>query len=208
MESEVIHDVLVENETIKTIYSRRAVRKYKDKPVDHALIEQILDAGRMAPSAINKQPWKFYVFTNKEKIAELSKEAAKGAAKSFFKSGIKEIVKTAASVLHFPHKSDFTKGDNSIFHGAPVVIFITSPKDNDWAQLDVGMCSQNIMLAAKALGLDSCPVGMGKFIEKSKLYPSLNIPDTEQIDLSIILGYGDENPELHPRVKNSAVYFS
>ena len=44
-------------ETGKTIYERRAVRRYKDKPVDRKLIEQVLDAGRMAPSAMNKQPW-------------------------------------------------------------------------------------------------------------------------------------------------------
>ena len=49
------------NDTLKTIYERRAVRKYKDRPVEKHLVEQLLDAGRMAPSAINRQPWKFYV---------------------------------------------------------------------------------------------------------------------------------------------------
>ena len=48
------------NDTIKIIYERRAVRKYKDISVEKNLIEQIIDTGRMAPSAINKQPWKFY----------------------------------------------------------------------------------------------------------------------------------------------------
>ena len=54
------------NEVLKIIYARRAVRKYNDKPLDRKIIEELLDAGRMAPSAINKQPWKFYILTKKE----------------------------------------------------------------------------------------------------------------------------------------------
>src|ERR1035437_1286380 len=73
------------NETLKTIYERRSVRKYLNKPVDKAIIEKILDAGRMAPSAINKQPWGFHILTNKETIRTFSKEITKVAAKDFIK---------------------------------------------------------------------------------------------------------------------------
>src|ERR1017187_10222503 len=65
------------NETIKTVYERRAVRKYKDIVIERKIIEQLVDAGRMAPSAINKQSWKFYVLTNKEDIKIFSKEISK-----------------------------------------------------------------------------------------------------------------------------------
>ena len=58
----------LKNEKIKIIYERRAVRKFIDKPVERKLIEQVIFAGTMAPSAINKQPWKFYVITNKPNI--------------------------------------------------------------------------------------------------------------------------------------------
>lgn len=194
------------NDILKTIYTRRAIRKYKNKIVERNLIEQVLDAGRMAPSAINKQPWKFYILTNKEQIKLFSKETAKAAAKVIFKSGIKGIVKAASSFLHFSHDMDFFKAEDPIFHGAPVVIFITSPKDNEWASLDIGMCSQNMMLAAKSLGLDSCLVGLGKFVEQTKIFSTLNVPKTEHVNLSIILGYGDENPIPHERIKTNAVY--
>ena len=56
------------NEVLKTIYERRAVRKYKHVTVARELIDMLLDAGRMAPSAMNKQPWKFYVLTDQKKI--------------------------------------------------------------------------------------------------------------------------------------------
>src|SRR4249919_3456647 len=90
METVVGPKTRLTNETLKIIYQRRAVRKFKDKPVDRKLIEQVISAGTMAPSAINKQPWKFYVLTTKLNIRNFSKEISKATLKSFFKSGVKE----------------------------------------------------------------------------------------------------------------------
>jgi nitroreductase len=199
-------DKRYDNAILKTIYERRSVRKYKDKAVEKIIIEQLLDAGRMAPSAINKQPWKFYVLTNKEDIKAFSGEISKAAIKGVVRSGIKGIIKTGKDFLHFSHGTNFLKAEDPIFHGAAVIIFITSPKDNEWAALDIGMCSQNIMLAAKSIGLDSCPVGLGKFVEQTKIYSRLNVPESEHVNLAIILGYGDESPEVKERNKNNLIY--
>jgi nitroreductase len=178
------------NETLKTIYERRAVRKYTDKPVSRELIEQLLEAGRMAPSAINKQPWKFYILTKKDTIKTFSDAVAKAAAKH----------------VHLGFASGILNTNDAIFHGAPVVIFITAPKDNKWASLDVGMCAQNIMLAAKSLGLDSCPVGMGKYVEEASCFEQLKVPKKETVLLSIIIGYGNDKPAVHERNKKNCVY--
>ncbi|HAL82212.1 MAG TPA: hypothetical protein DCO83_08235 [Mucilaginibacter sp.] len=206
METEVINREVKSTETLQTIYKRRAVRKYKSRPVGNEIIEQIIDAGRMAPSAINQQEWKFYILTNKDIIKTFSKEIAKTSAKEFIKSGVKDIVKTAGDLLHSFHSIDLFKWADPIFHGAPVVIFITAPKDDEWAGLDIGMCAQNMMLAAKTLGLDSCPVGLAKFVEHTDIFYKLRIPATEKVHLAVILGYGDETPEAHKRVKENAIF--
>lgn len=194
------------NEVLRTIYDRRSIRKYKDKAVERNLIDQIVDAGRMAPSAMNKQPWKFYVLTDKEQIKAFSNEITKAAASVFYKKGIKSFIKSASSSFQLTNGVKFLKEDDRIFHGAPVVIFICSPEGNEWAPIDIGMCSQNIMLAAKSLGLDTCPVGLGKYVEETKLYSTLNIPKSEKVTLSIVLGYGNETPDVHERIKNNVVY--
>jgi nitroreductase len=192
--------------TLKTIYERRAIRKYHSKPVDRKLIEEVLDAGRMAPSAMNKQEWKFYVYTDRETIQLMSKEIKKAAAKDFLKSGLKQIIKMAASLFHVSSGLDFLKIADPVFYGAPVVIFITAPRENEWAGLDVGMCAQNMMLAAKSLGLDTCPVGFGKYLEHTKSYSLLPVKAGEQIHLSIALGYGNEVPEIHERKRNNVIF--
>lgn len=195
------------NEVIKTIVERRSVRKYSDKAVSKDLIEQIVDAGRMAPSAMNKQPWKFYIILNKEEINLFSKKILKAGLKNISQMGIINIVKTIASnICQLSHGINFFKDKDPVFHGAPVVIFITSPKYDEWACLDIGMCSQNIMLAAKSLGVDSCPIGLGKFIEKIPDYSKLGIPLNEQVHLAIILGYGEEAPIIHKKITNNIFY--
>jgi nitroreductase len=198
------------NEVLKTIYERRAVRKFKDKVVEKKLIEELIDAARMAPSAINNQSWKFYVVSNKEDIKTYSKEITRSAIKSIPKMGMKNIAKAVVSgISHITHLSegiDFMKAEDPVFHGAPVVIFITAPAEYEWAGLDIGMCTQNMMLAAKSLGLDTCPVGFGKFIMQAKSYDKLKIPKKEQVLLALIIGYGDETPSVHERKKDNVTF--
>lgn len=180
------------NETLTTIYQRRAVRKYKDKPVDKVLIDQIIDAGRMAPSAMNRQPWKFYILTDKELISSLSPT----------------IVEIANKVLSWAHGADNANSADIIFHNAPVVIFITAPKKKQWAGLDIGMCCQNMMLAAKSLGLDTCPIGLAKFLEKTDKISILGMRASEEIQLALAVGYGDEQPAMHERKKDNVKFIT
>ena len=194
------------NDVLKTIYERRAVRKYKDVTLPKEIIEQLLDAGRMAPSAMNRQPWKFYVVTDKHKIRAFSKEIADIAVKELKHVSLKEAAKLTLSFFHFSKMIDFLTHDDHIFYSAPAVIFITTPLADEWGALDAGMCSQNIMLAAKSMGLDTCPVGFAKFVTQTKDFYILNIPDSEQLHLAITVGYGDEEPEVHERIENNAVY--
>ena len=206
MATSIIDAVMETTETLQTIYERRSVRKYKNKIVDRNIIEKILDAGRMAPSAMNEQPWKFYVITNKATIQSFSKEISKVTAKEFLKTGPRRIIKNIIHLLNFSQGLQYLKAKDHVFYEAPVVIFITGPKDNEWADIDIGMCSQNIMLAAKSMGLDTCPVGFGKYLEHTTLYSQLKTSNNEEIKLSIILGYGDETPEVHKRITKNAVF--
>jgi len=193
------------DELLRVVYERRAIRKFKDLPLDRKLIEEIIDSGRMAPSAMNKQPWRFYVLTKRDDIRLVSNEVSKSVLKGIVKSGIKGVLKTASDFLHFSHNGDFLKMNDPVFHSAPAVILLASPKENEWADLDIGMCAQNIMLVAKYLGLDTCPVGMVKY-SGSKLLSKLKIPKSERINLAIAIGYGDENPEPKERIKNNVTF--
>ena len=57
---------------MNSIFHRISVRKYQNRPVEKEKIDMILRAAMQAPSAVNQQPWEFYVVTNREKLASLS----------------------------------------------------------------------------------------------------------------------------------------
>jgi nitroreductase len=59
-------------DVFEAIQKRRSIRAYQDKPVPREKIEKILEAGRLAPSARNSEPWHFIVVTDKEKRKALS----------------------------------------------------------------------------------------------------------------------------------------
>ena len=192
-------DVEVTNGIIQIIYERRAVRVYKDIPIDKGIIERVIDAGRMAPSALNRQSWKFYVLTKKEDIYLFSIEISKAVIREMIKSGMKGLVRMTKDFLHFSKCTEILKAEDHVFYNAPVVLFICGPKEDEWGSLDIGMCCQNIMLSAKSLGIDSCPIGLGKFVTQTKSYSKLNIPERDQVYLAITLGYGNETPRIKNR---------
>lgn len=193
------------NETIKTIFDRRAVRQYGQQMIDDDLLDQILDAGRMAPSAMNRQPWKFYIVTHRDTINAFSKAIARVVPKIFLKMALKHPVKSIKTLLHSSPRLP-KAGEDHIFHGAPVVIFITSPKDNEWAGLETGMCAQNMMLAARSIGLGSCPIGLARYIDQTPLYHQLEVPAAEKVQLAVTFGYGAETPPIQPRAKHTAIF--
>jgi len=51
-------------------------------------------------------------------------------------------------------------------------------------------------------------VGFAQMVMKTDLYPTLQIPAAEKVELALIVGYGAEQPELHERKKNNVIYLS
>lgn len=73
---------------VETVLSRRSIRQFEQKEIPKDILDKILEAGRMAPSAANKQPWHFIVITDVEKKHELSK----GLLRRFIKNAPVTIV--------------------------------------------------------------------------------------------------------------------
>lgn len=199
-------DELKNNQTLKTIFERRAVRQYRGEMIEENVLNEILNAGRMAPSAMNRQPWKFYILTHQDTIDLFSKALIKVMPKELFKEVFRHPASTLKTLVQqLPHVFD-SRPKDPVFHGAPVVVFISSAADNEWAGLDTGMCAQNMMLAAKSLGVESCPVGFGRFISQTPVFSRLELPAGEVIQLAVVFGYGAENPKAHPRKGHDVIF--
>jgi nitroreductase len=197
---------------------RRSVRAFLPTPVPRETIEQILAVASRAPSGVNTQPWKVTVLTGAAKdalskriLAEHDARAAAGSTGAdvgeydYYPTewappyidrrrkigwdlyGLLGIGKSEKARMHVQH------GRNYTFFDAPVGMIFTIDRilrQGSW--LDYGMFLQNVMTAARARGLDTCPqaafIGFYKVIEEQ-----LALPKTEMVVCGMSLGYADES---------------
>jgi len=89
-------DKHLSNPVMDTIYGRRSVRKYSDKDVPDETIREIIRAGTYAPTAVNKQPWRFVVIKNRKRIDEYDERA-----KKIFVSMFKDEAAFASRLLRY-----------------------------------------------------------------------------------------------------------
>ena len=208
-------------ETEKVIYKRRSNRLFRKKQVPKELITRIIEAGRYAPSAGNNQPWKFIVIRNREKIQEIARithrtlkfapflglphawgkkkvPGDKNAKLALWQRGLIHLLTTTiykgdADVRARGGVNAVTSDpDFDTTFGAPVLILLLSDKRAiGGTELDLGLCAQNMVLTAHALGLGTCYIGL--IGEALKLHPrfrkELGITEPFEITTSIILGY-------------------
>ena len=173
----------MENEVINTIMARRSVRKYLDKPVEHAKLEAVVRCGINAPSGMNRQPWIVRVVEDQKLIADVT-----------------EVFKAKN-----PDMVNRDKNFKNMFRNAPNIICVCTPAKGG-GELDAGLLGENMMLAAQSLGLGTCclggPVRFIKTDPEAKFFlERLDIPEDYQLNYIIAIGYPDEQPAQSPAMK-------
>lgn len=145
---------------------RRSVRWYQDKPVSNALIEQAVRAATLAPSACNRQPFRFYVNNGKEKAAEVAK-CAGGTA------GFHDNLPCVIAVV----------GDLGCYPEA---------RDRHVVYIDGSLAAMQLMLALESLGLSSCSINWPDIEEaERRLAKKLGLAYPERTVMLLAVGYAD-----------------
>ena len=167
-------------------FFRRSCRCFKPQEIEKEKIEQIIKAGRYAPTGMNRQEIKFHVVTNKEKLQRLITET-------------QESFKSNEQTAQF--------ATNGITYGAPLVIAMSCKKaDLQWAKFDCGFASQNMIICADMLGLCTLPIGIPMM--EGKVWPKvLGLGEDEELLLSVCIGYpGEEYKKEDKPLTNEVVY--
>lgn len=166
----------------EVILKRRSIRAFKSTPLPDFMIRRILEAGRYAPSAGNAQPWKFAVIKSPEIIAAMERDAVKMAKllmwfldygrskfrQIFLKPWTKLIIRFQVNQLHpvpFGLLREIAKGNTPVFHGAPTLILLYEDRRGvSNPATDIGVCGQNMVLAAHGMGAGACWIGLVKLL--------------------------------------------
>ena len=164
-------------EFMELINERRSVRAYQDKPVDRALIDQVIRAAQLAPSWKNSQTGRYYVAQGPEAQAKIRACLPPYNQKS---SEHAALIVTA-----------YEKGVSG-FNGGEAV----NELGDQWGAYDLGLQNMLLTLKARELGLDTLIMGIR---DGDALRTAANIPDTEAIVAVIALGYRAQDPAPRPR---------
>lgn len=197
-------------DVIEAMRDRKSTRAYLDKPVARTTLEAILDVARWAPSGVNCQPWHVAVVSGALK-AHLSKAmlAARQAHTpenpdyAYYPKAWREPYNARRKATGYAlyQAMNISKDDvsarlkawnnNYHFFGAPTGLFFFVDRAlAQGAWVDMGMFIQNVMLAARAFGLETCP--QASLAEYPDIVRNiLDVPNTRALVCGMAIGYAD-----------------
>lgn len=167
---------------IDNIMTRTSIRKFKQQPVEDAKIETMLRAAMAAPTAMNKQPWHFVVVNDKEALNKLAGEGRRG-----------DMLRNAPLAIVICGNMEKTiSGDASDF----------------WIQ-DVSAATENLLLAAHAIGLGAVWTGLYPIVSRAgQVAQILGMPETMIPLCTVVIGYPDEQPTPKDKWKPENVSYN
>ncbi len=160
-------------------FQRRSIRKYTGQAVERKTLEGILAAAMSAPSACAKDPWRFIVVQNREKLREIAAVLPNG----------KFLADAPAGII--------VSGDIALAHGNELSFLLQ----------DCSAAIENLLLAATASGLGACWLGVHPREDRiANIRHLFNLPENITPVAVIAIGHPAENPV--PRQRGKAEYIT
>ena len=179
---------------LHVIRERRSVRRYTGAPVDDATVDELLEAAIWAPSAVNVQPWAFGIISDRS-VLELYAERAKAIYMT--DPPVADLAATPEPLLlHL--REVLSQPGYDVFHGASmlITIYATAPQNVP----DCYLAAEDLMLAAYASGLGTCPIGLSlPLMNQPDVKDELGVPAGLVAALPIVVGHPAERPPVTRR---------
>jgi nitroreductase len=186
---------------LQVIHERRSVRRYADGPIGDATLDQLLDAAVWAPSAVNAQPWAFGVIRDH---ALLDRYAARAKAIYLTDPPVADLASTPEPVLRHL-RALMSEPGYDVFHGAGtlITIYATAPGGVP----DCYLAGENLMLAAYAVDLGTCPIGLAlPLLNTQDVKDELGVDRSFVAALPIVVGHPAEQPHVTTRNPPNLIY--
>jgi nitroreductase len=202
-------------ETLECIKTRQSIRAFKPNPVIKDVMEKILQAVSNSPSFLNTQPWEVVIVSGKRKnelarqLLELAKVNAPVSPDLPMPSTLPPVMEERSrthGALRLKtlgvERDDAVEREklrlmNFEFYGAPCAVFLFMDGSAPvWSIFDMGLFSQNLILAAHSFGVESClQASVTTYAPEIKKF--FGIAESKKLVMCISLGYPDEKAKLN-----------
>jgi len=171
-----------EEAVLDNIATRISVRAYTSDTIEQEKIDKLLRAGMAAPSAVNKQPWHFIVVKDKSLLERIST----------LTPGVRMAASAPLAIVVCGNMDKTLEGEAKEY----------------WAQ-DASAATQNILLAAHAMGLGAVWTGFYPVTERcEKAKELLQMPEQIVPFCTIVIGYPDEQPAVKNKFKSENISYN
>jgi nitroreductase len=170
--SQILGVRMVDSRVLSVIKQRRSIRDFSDKEIEQEKLDLILESARLAPSATNSQDWFFYIVKSKETREKI-------AATEPLK--VNQFLGKAPVVIVGCERAIGVVGAAS---GA--FLKVVGARNRSWADVDVTIALEHMVLTATDLGVGSCWVGM---FDGRRVSGILDMPGDQHIVALLALGY-------------------
>ncbi|TSA47743.1 MAG: 4Fe-4S dicluster domain-containing protein [Deltaproteobacteria bacterium] len=194
---------------VRLMASRRSCRNFQDKPVDRALLADLVKIGATAPSGTNSQMWTFTILPARDSVTALGDRVAMFfkrindlSERYWLRNALRFIGKPELAHYYLDYHQSVSEalterensGEDRLFHGATAAIVVGSRPEGSTLKEDALLATQNILLAAHSMGLGTCLIGFAviPMMKDIQVKRSLGIPDSEKVHAVIALGYPEE----------------
>lgn len=161
------------NETLQTIQSRYSCRSFTGEALKKEDVEAIALAALQSPSGMNTQPWQILVIQDKELLEDMDVTTMEMLAKQEDQTVYNRIMSRGGK----------------LYYNTPCMFLIVKKPGTD---LDCGIVSENIALAASSLGLGNVICGLARLsfqTEKGDVYKAKLIPEGYEFGVAVLVGY-------------------
>jgi len=190
----------------EAIAGRRSIRKFKPEPVPEEMLGEMLEAARLAPSATNRQPWRFIVVRDVG-LRKRLRECCYGLR--FVEDAPCVFVCCADLTAYLGHitQSRYEElGQAGVFEDVGELELIPTqylPGEVDIkgfaadAEMNCAIAITHMVLTATSLGLGSCWVGL---TDRRRVHQLFGLPSTTRVVVLLAVGFPDQDPPPRPRL--------
>ena len=168
------------NSKLQPLFARRSTRRFNGQPIEPSVLQDLLEAGMAAPSAVAKDPWHFVIMQNPQTLARLAAGLVHG----------RFLSQAAAAIA--------VSGDLQRAHEGQLSYLLQ----------DCSAAAENILIAASLLGLGSCWLGVHPSEDRIQMVrQELHLPAGIVPVCILALGWPAQRADARTRYRDNAVHF-